>query len=127
MAMLFSLFWTLGWSVGVLALGALTVFLLFFGESARLAGGRLIYVLNVGPFKMITEYDLARGRNPRVEADTNGKGARVRFDYDERRRGLSDTMPRISAERIVAALRGAMPGAAPGPARGFAAPPALAP
>ena len=39
MAMLFQLFWMLGWSVGVLALGALTVFLLFFGESARLAGG----------------------------------------------------------------------------------------
>jgi hypothetical protein len=38
-AMLFELFWVLGWSVGVLALGALTVFLLFFGESARLASG----------------------------------------------------------------------------------------
>jgi hypothetical protein len=39
MAMLFQLFWLLGWSVGVLAFGALTVFLLFFGESARLSGG----------------------------------------------------------------------------------------
>jgi hypothetical protein len=126
MAMLFELFWMVGWSVGVLALGALTVFLLFFGESARLAGGRLIYVLNVGPFKAITEYDLARLRNPRVEADTNGKGARVRFDYDERRRGLGDTMPRITAERIVAALRGAMPAAAHAPASEFAAPTALA-
>jgi len=124
MAMLFQLFWMLGWSVGVLALGALTVFLLFFGESARLSGGRLIYVLNVGPFKAITEYDLARLRNPRVEADTNGKGARVRFDYDERHRGLGDTMPRITAERIVAALRGVIPAAAHAPASEFAAPPA---
>jgi len=127
MAMLFQLFWMLGWSVGVLALGALTVFLLFFGESARLADGRLIHVLNVGPFKMITEYDLARLRNPRVEADTNGKGARVRFDYDERRRGLGDTMPRSTAERIVAALRGAIPAAARAPASEVAAPPKPAP
>lgn len=119
MAMLFQLFWILGWSVGVLALGALAVFLLFFGETARLAGGRLLYVLNVGPFKAITEYDLARLRNPRVEANMNGKGARVRFDYDERRRGLGDTMPRISAERIVTALRA--------PASEFAAPPEAAP
>lgn len=121
--MLFQLFWMLGWSVGVLALGALTVFLLFFGESARLAGGRLVYALNVGPFKAITEYDLARLRNPRVEADTNGKGARVHFDYDERRRGLGDTMPRIDAERIVAALRSAMPASASAPANAFTAPP----
>jgi len=127
MAMLFQLFWMLGWSVGVLALGALTLFLLFFGESARLAGGRLIYVLNVGPFKAITEYDLARLRNPRVEDDKNGKGARVRFDYDERQRSLGDTMPRSSAERIVAALRGAMPTTARAPASEVATPPAVAP
>ena len=123
MSTLFSVFWLLGWSVGVLALGALTVFLLFFGESARLAGGRLVYVLNVGPLKAITEYDLARLRNPRVEDDKNGKGARVRFDYDERQRSLGDTMPRSSAERIVAALRAA----ARAPASEVAAPPALAP
>jgi hypothetical protein len=127
MAMLFELFWMLGWSVGVLALGALTVFLLFFGESARLARGRLIYVLNLGPFKMITEYDLARLRNPRVEADTHGKGARVRFDYDERRRGLGDAMPQVSAERIVAALRGALPATAHAPSSEFVAPPEPAP
>ena len=116
MSSLFSVFWMLGWSVGVLALGALTVFLLFFGESARLAGGRLVYVLNVGPFKAITEYDLARLRNPRMEDDKNGKGVHVRFDYDDRQRSLGDTMPRNNAERIVAALRGAIPAAANAPA-----------
>lgn len=127
MSTLFSVFWMLGWSVGVLALGALTVFLLFFGESARLAGGRLVYVLNVGPFKAITEYDLARLRNPRVEDDKNGKGARVRFDYDERPRSLGDSMPRSGAERIVSTLRVAIPAAARAPASETAAPPALAP
>jgi hypothetical protein len=115
MVMLFELFFILGWSLGVLMLGALTAFLLFFGESARLAGGRLIHVLNVGPFKAITEYDLARLRNPRVETGTSGGRARVRFDYDEGRRGLGDTMPRVDAERIVAALRGAMPAMALAP------------
>ncbi len=127
MAMLFQLFWMLGWSVGVLALGTLTVFLLFFGESARLAGGRLVYVLNLGPFKAITEYDLARLRNPRVEAEAGGERVRVRFDYDERRRGLGDTMPRSTAERIVAVLRGALPAAANAPASEVAAPPRPAP
>ncbi len=58
MSTLFSVFWMLGWSVGVLALGALTVFLLFFGESARLAGGRLVYVLRIR-----REFEQAIGRN----------------------------------------------------------------
>jgi hypothetical protein len=127
MAMLFELFFILGWSVGVLGLGALTVILLFSGESARLAGRRLIHVLNVGPIKMITEYDLARLCNLRVEADKNDKGVRVRFDYDERRRGLGDAMPQVSAERIVATLRGALPAAAHAPSSEFVAPPEPAP
>jgi hypothetical protein len=76
---------------------------------------------------VINEYDLARLRNPRVEAEANGERARVRFDYDERRRGLGDTMPRDTAERIVAALRGAIPAAARAPANEGAAPPRPAP
>ncbi|MBI3053555.1 MAG: hypothetical protein HYY77_05845, partial [Betaproteobacteria bacterium] len=32
-AMLFEVFWIIGWSVGVFILGALTVLLLFYGES----------------------------------------------------------------------------------------------
>jgi len=60
--------------------------------------------LNVGPFKAITEYDLARLRNPRVEDDKKRQGRAVRFDYDERQRSLGDSMPRSSAARIVAAL-----------------------
>ncbi len=52
---------------------------------------------------------------------------RVRFDYDERRRGLGDTMPRTTAEQIVATLRGAIPAAARVPISKKAAPPKPAP
>lgn len=127
MTMLFELFWVLGWSVGVLALAALTVFLLFFGESARVARGRLIYVLNVGPFKMITEYELARVRNLRIEAEPDGENARVRFEYDEMRRGLGDTMPTSIAERNLGILNSAMAGVTLAPADEFAPPPEFTP
>lgn len=119
-SMLFGLFWILGWSTGVLTLGALAIFLFFFGESARLAGGRLIHVLNVGPFKLITDYDLARLSNPRVEAEKSGELVRARFDYDAVSRGLGDRMARTDAERIVAALRGAIASAGIAPSTQFA-------
>jgi hypothetical protein len=109
MGMLFQLFWILGWSAGVLILGALTLLLLFYRESARIADGRLFHIPSVGPLKMILEYDLARVSNPRVEPDAAGENARVRFDYDEGSRGLGDAMPRADAEAIVAALRAAIP------------------
>lgn len=108
MTMLFSLFWVIGWSVGVMLLGALAVFLMFFGESARLAGGRLIAVLSVGPFKMIAEHDLARVRNLRAEIDASGKRARVLFEYEGAGSSLGDTMPLDEAERIVATMQRAM-------------------
>lgn len=127
MAMLFELFWIMGWSAFVLVLAALTAYLLFFGESARVAGGRLVYVLNVGPFKMITEYEIARMRNLRVEVDASGKKARVRFDYDEARRGLGDTMPLPSAERNQEILKRAMAGMLLAPAEEFAPPPKFTP
>ena len=125
MTTLFSLFWIIGWSVGVMVLGALTVLFLFFGESARLAGGHLVYVLHAGPFKVINEYDLARLRNPRVETET--RGARVRFEYEERHCGLGDAMPRTTAEQIVATLLDAIPAAAHVPISEKAAPPEPAP
>jgi len=108
MSMLFSLFWALGWSVGVMLLGALALFLLFFDETARLAGGRLISVLSVGPLKMIAEYDLARVLNLRAEADASGDRARIFFDYDGVGRSMGDTMPLDEAERIVGSVRRAM-------------------
>lgn len=123
MSMLFGLFWILGWSVGVLTLGALAIFLFFFGESAWLVSGRLIHVLNAGPFKLITDYDLTRLRNPRVEAEKSGQLVQARFDYDAVSRGLGDRMARTDAERIVAALRGAMSAEAIAPSTEFAVQP----
>jgi hypothetical protein len=113
---LFKGFWLLGWSVGVVILGALTVLFLFYGETARLQGGRLVRVPRLGPVKIIIEYDLARVRNVRVEK-AGGAGnqdtARIRFDYDEGSSGLGDTMPRADAERLVRMIRGATVGARP--------------
>jgi hypothetical protein len=127
MSLLFELFWILGWSVGVVVLGALTVILFFHRESARLAGGRLIHVMSVGPVKMVTEYDLTRLRDPRVEADAVGGLARVRFDYDEIRCDLGDAMARIDAERIVDALRAAPSTAAAASSLEFVPPAEFAP
>ena len=119
MFVLFKGFWLLGWSVGVLILGALTVLLLFYGESARLQGGRLVHVARLGPVKIIGEYDLARVRNVRVEnaggsrSSGSNDTARIRFDYDEGSKGLGDTMPRADAERLVRTIRSAAAGAGP--------------
>ena len=127
MGMLFSLFWALGWSVGVMLLGALALFLMFFGESARLADGRLIAVLNVGPFKMIAEYDLARVRNLRAEVDAGGERARVLFEYEGKGSSLGDTTPLVEAERIVATVHRAMTTTMMASDTEFAAPPAPTP
>jgi hypothetical protein len=123
---LFRLFWLLGWSLGVLALGALTVLLCFYRPATWLSGGALIDAPRIGPLRMIAEYDLARLRN--VRADPEGDNARVRFDYGEGTRTLGEAMPRADAERLVAAIRGAMPASAVAAPAGPAAPgaPALA-
>ena len=125
--LLFQIFWILGWSVGVVVLGALTVLLWFYRESVGLAGGRLIAASRIGPLRMTAEYDLARVRNLRVEPDAGGKGVRVRFDYGEGRRDLGNTMPQSEAERLVAAIRGAMPAAMMARSTEAAAPPMSAP
>jgi hypothetical protein len=110
---LFMLFWILGWSVGVLVLGALTVLLwllIFYREAVYLRRGRLVSATRVGPLRMLTEYDLAQIRNLRIEQKE--KGARVSFDYAAGSRSLGDAMPAELAEKIVATLRAAMPGGA---------------
>ena len=127
MSFLFELFWILGWSVGVVVLGALTVLLWFYRESARLAGGRLIAESRIGPLRMIAEYELARVRNLRTEPDSSGKGVRVRFDYGEGSRNLGNTMPQPDAERLVTTLRSAMPAAMAAPRAEAAALPRPAP
>lgn len=125
--MLFSLFWILGWSVGVIVLGALTMLLLFWGESARIAEGRLIYMLNLGPGKVIGEYELARIGKPRVVPDETSGLTRVRFDYDGQEHGLADRMPQDIAVRNVALLRAALDGGTVAPPEAPAAPVIAAP
>ena len=99
MFVLFEGFWLLGWSVGVVILGALAVLLFFYGESTRLQGGRLVRVPRLGPLKIIIDYELARMRNVRLE--NAGSSVRIRFDYDEGTAGVGDSMPRADGERLV--------------------------
>jgi hypothetical protein len=116
MFVLFQGFWLLGWSVGVVILGALTVLLVFYSESARLQGGRLVHVARLGPVKIVGEYDLARVRNVRVENAVGGGAhhtARIRFDYAEGSTGLGDAMPRADAERLARTIKSAAAGAGP--------------
>src|SRR5689334_10968230 len=127
-SLLFRLFSILGWSVGVLLLGAFTVLLCFYRDSLYLQGSRLVSAPRLGPLHMLAEYELAGIRNLRIEAQAT-EGARVRFDYGEGSRNLGDVMPKADAERIVAVIRAALPSAAtirpePGPPP---APPAPAP
>lgn len=113
MLVLFEGFWVLGWSVGVVILGALSVLLLFYRESARLQNGRLIHVPRFGPLKVSVEYDLGRVRNVRVE-NAGGEGeARIKFDYGEGSTGLGDSMPRPEAEQLVEMIQRAAAAAGP--------------
>ena len=107
MFVLFEGFWLLGWSVAVVILGALTVFLFFYGESARLQNGRLIHVVRLGPLKLFLEYDLARVRNVSLDNAGSDDTVRIRFDYDGEGNGLGDAMPRADGERLVLAIRSA--------------------
>lgn len=124
--LLFRLFWALGWSVGVLVLGALSVLLWFYSESLYVSGGRLVAGSRIGPLRMLAEYDLGRIRNLRMEPQASGEGMRVGFDYGEGTRNLGDVMPKPDAERIVAAIRVALP-AASTPTPSTASAPSLPP
>jgi uncharacterized protein DUF6498 len=106
MFVLFEAFWALGWSVGVVILGALTVLLFSYSETARLQNGRLVHATRLGPVHILGEYDLDRIRNVRVErADENM--ARVRFDYDAGQNTIGDSMPRQDADRLAAIIQSA--------------------
>ena len=107
MFVLFHVFWLIGWSVGVAILGVLTVLVFFYGESARLQGGRLVHVPRLGPIKIVIEYDLARVRNLHLENAGSSDTVKIRFDYDGGSNGFGDTMPRADAERLVRTIRNA--------------------
>jgi hypothetical protein len=107
MVVLFQGFWVLGWSVGVVVLFLLTVLLLFYGESARVSGSRLIHVPRLGPLKIFIEYDLAQIRSLRVVSAGSGRG-RLRFDYRDHDHGLGNDMPQAEAESRVRTIQAAI-------------------
>ena len=92
---LFQGFWVLGWSVGVVILGALTVLFLFYEESARLRDGHLIHTPRLGPLRISVEYQLAKIRNLRLERAGGhaGQGVQIRFDYG----GGSNSLGNVNA------------------------------
>jgi hypothetical protein len=111
---LFQVFWVLGWSVGVLILGALTILFFFYGESARLQDRTLVHVPRLGPINVLVDYDLAKVRNVRLE-NADAGAVRVRFDYDAGTNTLGDTMPRADGQRLVDAIATAASAVAPMP------------
>lgn len=106
---LFNLFWVMGWTVGVVILGLLTVLFLFYDQAARITGDRLVTVSKLGPVKIFSEYLLRDIRNLRLVNARNEGEVSVRFDYAAGDRGLGDAMPREDAERLIAIVRAAMP------------------
>jgi hypothetical protein len=105
---MFEALWLLGWMVGVVILGLLAVLFLFYGESARLHGRKLVHVARLGPLKILSEYALGRVRNVRVvEAKAEGR-CRVRFDYGGREARLGDAMDEANARRIADTLGAAV-------------------
>ena len=107
--LLFEGFWALGWSVGVLFLGALTVLFAFYSESARLEAGKLVHIPKLGPLNILVDYDLDKVRNVRLEQarGNDPELVKVRFDYDGETSSLGDTMRRADGQRIVDAITGA--------------------
>jgi hypothetical protein len=105
MTFLFVAFWALGWSVGVVILGLLTALFLFYKESARLQGNRLVHVPRLGPLNIALEYDLAKVRNLRLEPAGSGDRVRLAFDYNGGASGLGDAMPRSDAERLMRTIQ----------------------
>jgi hypothetical protein len=117
--LLFQGFWVLGWSVGVVILGAFAVLLCFYGESARLQAGQLVYIPRLGPLKVQLDYDLAQIRNLRLENAGSQDTVRLRFDYGDGVTSLGDSMPRPEAQRLLdtitsaSQIAGATPSATP--------------
>jgi hypothetical protein len=109
MMFLFDVFWIVGWSVGVLILGALTALFLLYGESARLQGRHLVHVPRLGPLKIVCRYELERIHDLRAEGAKTEGTARVRFTYEGvgKDTTLGDRMPREEAEALIERLRAA--------------------
>jgi hypothetical protein len=107
--LLFQAFWALGWMVGVLILGALTILFAFYSESARIEDGRLTHIPQFGPLKILVDYDLAKVRNAWLDpvGGTDSDIVQVRFDHDGGTNALGNTMGRAEGQRIVDAIAAA--------------------
>lgn len=108
MFVIFGTFWVLGWSVGVAILFLITVFLLFYDESARLTPSRFIHVPRLGPIRVFMEYDLSRMEKPRLAAGNAPEEATIRFDYGSRTVNLGNGIPLGDARDIVAMVKEAI-------------------
>ena len=105
---LFQAFWILGWSVGVVLLGGMTVLFLLYRESARLTAGHLMYVPRLGPLHVVMSYDLGRIENLRLDQGAGKpEDVRIRFDYGGGTVSLGNEMSRTDAGRVVSAIQNA--------------------
>src|SRR5688572_6370890 len=104
--LVFQGFWALGWAVGVLVLGALTILFAFYSESARIESATLVHIARLGPLKILIDYDLANVRNVRLEqvSGNDRDTVQVRFDYNEGENALGNAMSRVEGQRIVDAI-----------------------
>lgn len=96
---LFEWFWLIGWSVGVVILGSLTLLLFLTGDELwRIDGDRLIHQSRIRPFWIINEYDIAHIRNLSYEKGT------IRFVYGDGQVRLGSNLPAREFERILALI-----------------------
>jgi hypothetical protein len=101
------LLWLVGlWAAAVVLL-VLAVGLLFYRESARLAGDLLIHVARIGPAQVIMEYELAKVRNLRA-AEAGKDRAVVRFDYADGDHRLGSDMTTAEAAARVKMVQAAI-------------------
>ena len=104
-AFLFGGFWALAWSAGVVVILLITIVLLFYSESARIEGDRLVHVPCLGPLRFFIEYDLAKVRDVRLEPGSQPAKAGLAFSYGTRKTSLGNDMPKAAAERHLEVIR----------------------
>lgn len=109
---LFRGFWVLGWSFGVLFFGAITMLLLFFGESARIEGDYLYIVPRIGFLKIRSAYLLSKISDVRVEPPGHRPGdvVHLRYNYCGSSCNLGDAMTRVRACQLQKLLSAAVVG-----------------
>ncbi len=98
---LFQVFWLMGWSVGVVILGGLTLLLFLAGnETGRIYGSRLILQSQLGFLWFISEYDIANIRN------LSYKNGEICFDYGNGREDIGGKeLSSYESEQIIAKIK----------------------